>query len=106
MKAFAPMTGVNTLTLTADVSGEVGQLAGTPRSGTFQVRVKNKGTEAASIKFGGSTVAAALTDMEILPGTVEILSVPSTGRDPITHVSAITTANTTDLDFTTGQGGV
>lgn len=66
-----------------------------------QVRIASLAANAAAfIRFGSSTVTAAVTDVPILPGTVTIFSV---GAD-VTHVAAITGASTATLYFTSGQG--
>lgn len=50
------------------------------------------------IKFGSSTVVAALTDTPILPGATEVFTVPTDA----THVAAIGGAGT--MYFTAGFG--
>ncbi len=51
------------------------------------------------IKFGSSTVTAAVTDTPILPGTVQTFTLPPGA----THAAAIGTSSTT-LYFTRGDG--
>ena len=53
----------------------------------------------AFIRFGGSTVEAAVTDVPILPGTVEVFTI----QPSMTNVAAIGTVGTT-LYFTAGDG--
>lgn len=57
------------------------------------------GGNIAFIKFGASTVTAALTDTPVLPGAILIFTI---GND-VTHAAAIGSATTT-LYFTNGQG--
>lgn len=65
-----------------------------------QVRVASSADNAiAFIRFGASTVEAAVTDMPILPGTVEVFTV----QPSMSHVAAIGTTGTT-LYFTAGDG--
>jgi hypothetical protein len=53
----------------------------------------------AFIAFGSATVEAAVTDTPILPGTVQIFTVPASTL----YVAAIGTSGTT-LYFTSGDG--
>jgi len=53
----------------------------------------------AFLKFGTSAVTAAVTDTPILPGTVQVFTIPI----DVTHVAAIGTTATT-LYFTVGEG--
>ena len=65
-----------------------------------QVRVASPAdNEVAFIRFGGSGITAALTDLPILPGTVEVFTV----QDAWTHIAAIGTTGST-LYFTRGDG--
>jgi hypothetical protein len=69
--------------------------------GGVQVRIASpSGGVVAKVKFGGSTVQAAATDTEVLPGTVEILTIGATD----THVAVFGVAGTPALDFTAGFG--
>jgi hypothetical protein len=52
----------------------------------------------AFVKFGGAGVTAALTDIPILPGTTQTLTIPQGA----TFVAAITAATTATLYFTSG----
>jgi len=68
--------------------------------GGLQVMVTSAaGNTIAFIKFGTSSVTAAVTDTPILPGTVQVFTIATT----VTHVAAIGTTATT-LYFTTGDG--
>lgn len=65
-----------------------------------QIRVISAVANAiAFIKFGDATVTAAVTDTPILPGTVEVFTIPP----GVTNVAAIGTNGTT-LYFTAGDG--
>ena len=66
----------------------------------YQVMVTSPaGNAIAFIKFGASTVEAAVTDTPILPGTVQVFPVPASTL----YVAAIGTSGTT-LYFTSGDG--
>lgn len=66
-----------------------------------QIRIASVAANAATfIRFGTVTVNAAVTDVPILPGTVEVFTVPPGA----THVAAITGTSTATLYFTAGDG--
>ena len=75
-------------------------------TGPTQVRVANSGAKVARIRKGVSaSVTALATDMPILPGSVEVLTVLNDEKAPITHIAAIcASGETTTLSFTTGAG--
>lgn len=83
------------------VTGASGNAALPGYSYPQQVEVNSpSGNAIAFIKFGvGSGTVAALTDIPILPGTVQVFT-PSPG---VTHVAAIGTAGST-VYFTVGIG--
>lgn len=58
------------------------------------------GGAVAFIKFGTSSVTAAVTDTPILPGSVQTFSV----APQVTHVGAITASSTQTLYATSGEG--
>lgn len=64
------------------------------------VRLSNAGDVAISVRFGDSTVTAATTAMDILPGSAEVFRVP-TGA---THLAAIVASGTGTLKITAGSG--
>lgn len=97
MGSMNPFTAGPTVSRT--VTGSTAQVAlGKP---TNQVMVTSpSGGAIAFIKFGSdSTVTAAVTDIPILPGTIQIFSIATTQ----TNVAAIGTSGTT-LYFTSGEG--
>lgn len=63
------------------------------------IRIYNAGTATVFVKFGGSSVTAATTDMPIPAGVVETFR---TGT--LTHVAAITASGTATLYVTSGEG--
>lgn len=99
----APFTPGPTVQLAVTgTSGRVALGTGAGASGTPQVIVTAPaGGQIAYIKFGDATVAAvAATDTPILPGTVQMFTVPVGA----TNVAAITATSTQTLYFTTGHG--
>jgi hypothetical protein len=65
-----------------------------------QVLIYSAGSAASFIKFGTSTVTAAVTDIAIPSGFNRIFTIPPGA----THVAAITGASTATLYFTRGDG--
>lgn len=99
MPALAPFTPAGTVSRT--VTGTTARVA-LSKANLNQVMVTSAaGNSIAFINFGTSTVEAAVTDTPILPGTVQVFTVPSGGLT--THVAAIGTSSTT-LYFTSGEG--
>lgn len=99
MPALAPLSPAGTVSLA--VTGSTGSVA-LSKAVLSQVMVTSAAANSiAFIKFGTSAVTAAVTDTPILPGTVQVFTVPNDGT--VTHVAAIGTASTT-LYFTVGEG--
>ncbi len=70
------------------------------------VRIVNNGSVSAYIKFGLTGVTAATTDMQILPGTVELFYVdtnPAADTVNENYIAAITASGTTTLNITAGE---
>lgn len=65
-----------------------------------QVLIFSAGSATSFIKFGTSTVEAAVTDIAIPSGFNRIFTIPPGA----THVAAITGASTATLYFTRGDG--
>ncbi len=97
MPALTPFTPAGTVSRT--VTGTTARVA-LAKSGLNQVMVTSlAGNAIAFINFGSVTVEAAVTDTPILPGTVQMFTIPQ----DTTNVAAIGTAGTT-LYFTSGEG--
>ena len=75
-----------------------------PNSTATQVMVTAPATNAdvALIRFGSSDITALTTSTPILPGTVQVFTVPGDGI--VTHVAAICATSTASLIFTSGMG--
>lgn len=97
---FAP-TGA-TLTLSATTtSGTTSRTAIVPSAQAQQLRLAAPaGGAVVFVKVGNSAVTAAVTDMPLLPGTIEMFSIGP--QD--THIAAITAASTQSVYVTPGQG--
>ena len=68
------------------------------------LRVVNDGTVTVFIAFGGSGVVAVVADdMPILPGTVEIFTMPG-NIDAITHFAGIASGAGSTIYVTVGYG--
>lgn len=96
---------VSTVSLAAtSTSGYVAFTVGMP-TGRCQVRVANPGTKVAFIRpVALSSEAALVSDIPILPGAVEVISV-NNNKNTFTGFTGITAgADTTTLYFTLGQG--
>ena len=104
MNSFHPIRDA-TVSLSATTSTGRVALGGTPRTGPFQVRVKNAaGGADASVRFGDGTVAATSADLSIPAGGVEVFTLRNLDTSPTTYVAAITATGTATLTFTTGEG--
>ena len=97
MPSLAPLTPAGTVSRT--VTGTTARVT-LAKTGLNQVMVTSAAANTiAFIKFGSVTVEAAVTDTPILPGTVQVFTIPLDA----TNVAAIGTAGTT-LYFTSGEG--
>lgn len=103
---FIPF-GVNTTAVSVSASTGSGALNLPTAQGTstvsppgnMTVRVYNGTNVVVFIKFGTSAVTAALTDLPIPPGGVEVFSVGAA-----THIAGITASGTGTLYATPGMG--
>ncbi len=97
MPALAPFTPAGTVSRTVTSTTATVALA---KTGLNQVMVTSPAANAiAFINFGSSSVTAAVTDTPVLPGTVQMFTIPQ----DVTNASAIGTTGTT-LYFTSGEG--
>lgn len=70
-------------------------------TGGHTCRVYNSGVGVAFVRFGTTGVAAALTDMPIPAGAVEVFE----NGPNVTTAAAILVSGTSTVYFTVGQGG-
>jgi hypothetical protein len=73
-----------------------------PLSGPIQLRIWNPGTEPVFIKRGDAGVSAALTDLPVPPGALEILTINDFSS--VSHIAGITASGNVTLYITPGQG--
>jgi hypothetical protein len=92
-----PFTPGGSATLAATTSS--GRVA-LDTHGGMQVLIFSAGTAVTFIKFGDSTVTAAVTDIAIPSGFNRIFTIPPGA----THVAGITGASTATVYFTRGDG--
>jgi hypothetical protein len=87
-----------TVAIAATPTSARSQLAGSGE----QLRIANKGPNAAFVAFGNSSLTATTADLQILAGTVELFTNPDNKGG---YVAAICAAGeTATLTFTTGDG--
>jgi hypothetical protein len=96
---FAPAAGSTVSVAASSSSSRVALPTKPDKARTVRIAAPSGGT-LTFIKFGDSTVTAAVTDMPILPGTTEVFTL-----DDATHVAAITATSQT-IYATVGLGGV
>ncbi len=104
-KPFVP-NDASTVTISATATNATTALVN-PGKGPYQVRLYNSGFKTVFIRFGTSNaVTAALTDIPVPPGALEIITLEGgVPASPITHVAAICAATeVTTLYVTTGFG--
>lgn len=93
-----PFTPGSTVSVSA--TGTTSRVA-LPATRGNQIRVAvAAGGSIAFVRFGTTAVNALVTDTPVLPGTIEIFTVP-TG---MTHVAGITSTGTATVYFTAGDG--
>ena len=102
MKPFTPADDA-----TASISATTSSL-NTPikqqPSGAHHLRLYNSGASTVFWAVGPAGVQAALTDIPLPPGAIEVVTLANAGAQPITHIAAITAAGAATLYATTGQG--
>jgi hypothetical protein len=92
------------VTVSLAATAATGNVALTNATGKVkqQLRIYNAGAEAVFIKLGGSTVTAAVTDMPVPAGLVEVISIPVTGA--AVYVAGITASGNCTVYATVGEG--
>lgn len=96
-----PFTPAGTVSLAADNNSDRVALPNNDNQYTIVVTAETSDTaEIVFIKFGNSSVTAAVTDMPILPGSIQSFRIGPT----LTHVAGITASGANTLYFTAGDG--
>lgn len=102
MKPFTPADDA-TSSIAATTSTNNAAIRQQP-TGAHQLRLFNLGPSAVFWALGPAGVTAALTDIPLPVGAIEVITVPNASAAPLTHVAAITASGTASLYLTTGQG--
>jgi hypothetical protein len=98
-RAFSPSGQTASIT----VGAASGRVLVCNRNGAQSVRIVNAGTATVWIEAGGSAVTAAVTDLPILAGTVEVLTF-NPGDNGALYIAAIAAGATGVIYFTPGDG--
>ena len=93
---MTPFRGGATVNLAATTASSRVQVSST--TGLGEVRIYNSGTVPVFIKEGDVTVNAAVTDLPLAPGAIEVLSFAGQ------YIAGITASGTATVYFTTGDG--
>ncbi len=103
MTPFRPIPN-GTISLAAATSSASAALAGTPRSGRFQVRIVCTGSTPFFLRFGVAGLSASTADIPFPAPCDEVLTVANRDDNPITHVAGLTASGTATVYLTTGDG--
>ena len=102
MKPFIPVDDA-TASISASTGSSNTAIKQQP-TGSHQLRLHNAGATLLFWALGPSGVTAAVTDIPLPAGAIEVVTVANAGASPLTHIAAITQAGTATLYVTTGQG--
>ncbi len=102
MRPFAPVDDA-TASISVTTSSAAALIKGAPM-GEYQLRIYNAGSSTAFYALGSSTVTAAVTDVPIPSGAIEVITITNPQQNPVTHIAAITASSTATLYVTTGNG--
>ena len=102
MKPFTPVDDA-TASVAATTTSDRAALKQQPTGG-HQLRLYNAGASTVFWAVGNSAVTAALTDIPLPSGAIEVVTLANGTSGAATHVAAITQAGTATLYATTGQG--
>lgn len=94
VQPFSPTGPTVTLSATTTTSN------GNINAGSAALRVVNAGTAAAFIRWGTGAQTAVITDLPILPSSMEIFCIPPSA----TNVGVITGTGTATVYVTPGEG--
>lgn len=102
MKPFTPADDA-TASIAASVSTASTAIKQQP-TGAHQLRLFNAGSATVFWAAGNAAVTAALTDIPLPAGAIEVVTLPNATASPTTHVAAVTASGTATLYLSTGQG--
>lgn len=103
MKPFTPVDDA-TASVTATTSGADRTAIKQQPTGAHQLRLYNAGTGTIFWAAGGATVTAALTDVPLPGGAIEVVTLANAAAAPLTHLAAVTQTGAAVLYATTGEG--
>jgi hypothetical protein len=103
MKPFTPVDDA-TASIAATTSGADRVAIKQQPTGTHQVRLFNAGAATVFWAAGNASVTAALTDVPLPSGAIEVITLANATSGAATHVAAVTASGTATLYVTTGQG--
>lgn len=102
---FHPITN-STVSISATTSTARVALTFPTAPGRFVLRIHNAGPNTAFINRGDAAVDAAVTNMPIPAGAIEVITILNTDKNRVTHVAAITATGTAVVYFTPGEAGI
>jgi hypothetical protein len=102
MKPFNPLDDA-TASISANTTSVRAAIARQPM-GAHQLRLHNAGASTVFWAAGDAAVSAAVTDIPLPAGAIEVVTVTNPGAQGATHIAAITASGTASLYLTTGQG--
>lgn len=103
MKPFSPLDDA-TASITASTGGADRAAIKQQPTGSHQLRLYNAGAATVFWAAGNASVTAALTDIPLPAGALEVVTLANPTNNPATHVAAVTSSGTAVLYVTTGQG--
>lgn len=102
MNPFCPIDDA-TASVSVTTSSAASLIKADPE-GSFQLRLYNAGTATVFYAVGGASVTAAVTDVPLPSGAIEVITVQNPQSSPVTHIAAITASSTATLYASTGFG--
>lgn len=102
MNPFCPID--NATASVSVTSSSAASLIKADPEGSFQLRLYNAGTATVFYAVGDEDVTAAVTDVPLPSGAIEVITVQNPQSSPVTHIAAITASSTATLYASTGFG--
>jgi len=102
MKPFTPVDDA-TASIAVTTSSASAAIKQQP-TGAHQLRLFNAGSATVFWATGNAAESAAITDIPLPSGAVEVVTLANTTGSAATHVAAIAASGTATLYVTTGQG--
>lgn len=99
---FSPVDDATT-TISASTSTAAGAIKQQP-SGKHQLRLYNATGQRAFYALGSSAVTAAITDVPIPDGVIEVITVENADAARLTHLAVILASGSGSFYISTGRG--